>query len=191
MSKAINTRNDILDASLDFIQKYSVDGFSFQDVAKKVGIKKGSMYYHFESKDDLILAILERSQQQLEASFARGSDKTAGQRMEYFINIFRNFIAPAHKMCPAGVTAGGWDKLSTRVKDGVKKLFYSQLKGLEDIVRDGREAGEFADNDKSAEAVALWIISSMQGGLVTSRVMGNPQPFELATELVMDYLTNG
>jgi AcrR family transcriptional regulator len=53
-------REKILDAAQDLIQTRSFHGFSFQDVAERVGIRKASLYHYFDSKDAVALAVLER-----------------------------------------------------------------------------------------------------------------------------------
>jgi len=54
----MSTKQKILDAAQDLIQTRSFHGFSFQDMADKVGIRKASLYHHFDSKDAIALAVL-------------------------------------------------------------------------------------------------------------------------------------
>ena len=55
----MNTRERILDSARRLLQTRSYAGFSFQDVADEVGIRKASIYSHFASKDELVTAALE------------------------------------------------------------------------------------------------------------------------------------
>src|SRR4026207_1976617 len=50
------TREKILDAAQDLIQTRSFHGFSFQDIADRVGVRKPSLYHYFDSKDAIALA---------------------------------------------------------------------------------------------------------------------------------------
>ena len=54
-----DTREKLLDAADEFLRARSFAGFSFQDLARTVGIKKGSVYHHFETKEALVVAVLE------------------------------------------------------------------------------------------------------------------------------------
>ena len=55
----MTTKEKILDAAQDLIQTRSFHGFSYQDMADRVGIRKPSLYHHFDSKDAIALAIEE------------------------------------------------------------------------------------------------------------------------------------
>ena len=55
---SMNTRERILDSAQRLTQTRSFHGFSFQDIADEVGIRKASLYHHFDSKDDVAVAML-------------------------------------------------------------------------------------------------------------------------------------
>lgn len=55
---SISTREKIIDASIEL---FSIRGYadtSIRDIAKKVGIKTSTIYYHFESKEAILSLIL-------------------------------------------------------------------------------------------------------------------------------------
>lgn len=65
-----NSRNDALLAAA--AELFATQGFrstSMRDIAKAVGMLPGSIYYHFPSKDDLLLAIYEAGVDQITATF--------------------------------------------------------------------------------------------------------------------------
>jgi AcrR family transcriptional regulator len=57
---AIDGRQRITDEAARLFVSDGYAKTSLRDIAAAVGIKAGSIYYHFESKDDLLLAILRR-----------------------------------------------------------------------------------------------------------------------------------
>ncbi len=65
-----NSRNDaLLEAAAE---RFATQGFratSMRDIAKAVDMLPGSIYYHFPSKDDLLLAIYEAGVEQITATF--------------------------------------------------------------------------------------------------------------------------
>lgn len=54
-----NRRIQLMDAAAALFAENGFHAVSMRDIAKKTGMLPGSMYYHFPSKDDLLLAIYE------------------------------------------------------------------------------------------------------------------------------------
>lgn len=53
-------RNEILDAAEELFAQKGFDGTSTNDILEKVGIARGTLYYHFKSKEDIMDALIER-----------------------------------------------------------------------------------------------------------------------------------
>ncbi len=183
-----DTRTMIIDVAQDMLQRQSISGVSFQSLADRIGIKKGSMYYHFKSKDELAIAILERASTDLRTSFARGKHKTAVQQLDFFFMIYEKFIGPGQRMCPGGCFASEWEKISKPVKESVKKVLNVQINGIRDILIYGNETGEFIHHGQEIQQVASWVISSLQGGILTSRVEENQEHFDFSVQAIKRFL---
>jgi AcrR family transcriptional regulator len=56
-TKSKDTRERILDAALDLFIEQGFDGTSLRQIAEQLGVTKAALYYHFESKDDILLAL--------------------------------------------------------------------------------------------------------------------------------------
>ncbi len=54
---AASTRERILDAALDLFLEQGYDGTSLREIAEQLGVTKAALYYHFESKEDILLAL--------------------------------------------------------------------------------------------------------------------------------------
>jgi AcrR family transcriptional regulator len=52
-----DTRQRILDVALTLFTEQGYDGTSLREIAEKLGVTKAALYYHFESKDDILLAL--------------------------------------------------------------------------------------------------------------------------------------
>jgi AcrR family transcriptional regulator len=55
------TRDDILDAAAQVFREKGFHGASMQDVAAAVNLQKASLYHHVTSKQEILLALLERA----------------------------------------------------------------------------------------------------------------------------------
>lgn len=52
-----DTRRRILDAALGLFTEQGYDGTSLRQIAEKLGVTKAALYYHFQSKEDILLAL--------------------------------------------------------------------------------------------------------------------------------------
>ena len=55
----MNTKEKIFDVSLDLFSKKGYDSVSLREIADNVGIKKSSIYSHYESKEAILMDIFE------------------------------------------------------------------------------------------------------------------------------------
>ena len=60
VKKAEERRNEILDAADELFGQKGFDGTSTNDILEKVGIARGTLYYHFKSKEDIMDALIDR-----------------------------------------------------------------------------------------------------------------------------------
>ena len=58
--EAEERRNEILDAADELFGQKGFDGTSTNEILEKVGIARGTLYYHFKSKEDIMDALIER-----------------------------------------------------------------------------------------------------------------------------------
>jgi TetR/AcrR family transcriptional regulator len=54
-------KDAILDAALDLFATYSFHGASLDKIAERAGISKANLLYHFVSKEDLYIAVMQRT----------------------------------------------------------------------------------------------------------------------------------
>ena len=62
------TQQQILDEALDLFIKQGYGKTSLSDISKQIGITKPAIYYYYESKNELVLAVLTRLLDQVEQS---------------------------------------------------------------------------------------------------------------------------
>ena len=50
----------VLDAAEGLVQRFGYNGFSYDDIAQQVGIKKPSIHHHFATKAQLVATVAQR-----------------------------------------------------------------------------------------------------------------------------------
>jgi AcrR family transcriptional regulator len=66
-----STRERILDVALDLFTDQGFDGTSMREIAERLRITKPSIYYHFSSKEEILLALHMRMHELVKPVFAR------------------------------------------------------------------------------------------------------------------------
>jgi len=52
-----DTREQILDVALELFVEHGYDNTSLREIAERMGFSKAALYYHFPSKDDILMAL--------------------------------------------------------------------------------------------------------------------------------------
>jgi len=59
MEKGIETREKILNAAMHMVREFGLDSLTIGETAKQVGMSKSGVFAHFESRDELLLKVME------------------------------------------------------------------------------------------------------------------------------------
>ncbi len=65
VKEATERKNEILDAAEHLFSTKGFDSTSTNDILNEIGIARGTLYYHFKSKEDILDAMIERITKQL------------------------------------------------------------------------------------------------------------------------------
>ena len=76
IKEAAVRRNEILDAAEQLFIIKGFDGTSTNDILERVGIARGTIYYHFKSKEEILDAMIERMTEIL----LKKADQIVGQK---------------------------------------------------------------------------------------------------------------
>jgi AcrR family transcriptional regulator len=74
------TRDDILDAAAQVFRKKGYHGASMADIAEAVSLQKASLYHHVTSKQEILLALLDRALDLLYENIARITREDLSER---------------------------------------------------------------------------------------------------------------
>ena len=76
VKEAAERKNEILDAAAELFAAKGYDETSTGDILDRVGIARGTLYYHFKSKEDILDALIER----INAALIAGAKAAAEDR---------------------------------------------------------------------------------------------------------------
>ncbi|MBR0773870.1 TetR/AcrR family transcriptional regulator [Bradyrhizobium diazoefficiens] len=169
------TAEQILDLAETLIQTRGYSAFSYQDIADGLGIRKASIHYHFPSKTDLGMAVIDRYVARFgDALAAIGEDETQSSlaMLDFYVEPYVGFAGTSDRICLCGALAGEILALPPPLRSRVDGFFRSHQDWLTRILQRGTRNGEFALAAPPAK-VARFIFSALQGALLVKRATGD------------------
>jgi TetR/AcrR family transcriptional repressor of nem operon len=166
-------------ATTDLLLKDGYAATSVDAICSKAGVKKGSFYHFFESRDALITTALEsywaRLRPELDRLFSPAIDPA--DRIKGYFTLIKDLQHREQVRLGSIIgcillrvgTALGSEQNS--VRDKVKELFGEMLQYFESAIRDGQRVGKFAK--RPVEPTARALLDYFEGTLGTARVMND------------------
>lgn len=167
-----NRKMEIVELTLKHIQEKGFTSFSYEHLAKELGVTKASIHYHFEKKGDLGIAVCERIQQGLEGAFTlvKASTMPAEEKPFAFIMQRVKFLEQ-DGICPISALQADYQELPQPMQEKLQQLSQMEIDILVALLKEAKQQGALqATND--LEALAVLLISSTKGALQYKRVLG-------------------
>jgi AcrR family transcriptional regulator len=171
------TRQRIIDAAMKLFYAEGIGRVSVDAVAAKAGVTKRTLYYHFDSKDDLITAYLEERDQpnlkQLASWYESAKGGVDEQVAAIFTNLARVARHPKWRGCGFLRTAA---ELAAMPGHPALKVGARHKRGFETWL-----AAELAKSGiESAADLAREVVVLLDGAFAITLVHRNPDYIEAA-----------
>lgn len=151
-------RDAICSAALELFAEKGIEATTTREIAERAGAAEGTLYRHFEGKDDLAGWLYERCTHELHDRLSEAveglSDPT--ERLEALVRGVFDFFAAQPTSCTYLLSARHGDVANGRNGEDPVPPMDLFVEALED----GRDQGAFRDG--SARLVAGWILALVQ-----------------------------
>jgi TetR/AcrR family transcriptional regulator, transcriptional repressor for nem operon len=159
----------VADVAEALLQQVGYNGFSYDDIARQVGIRKPSVHHHFATKADLVRAVAERYthrfMQQLDA--ITHAHSSAGERLDAYTLLFERTYAQERKLCVCGMLAAEASDLPESVAEAVQAFFARNLEWLTAVI--AARPGARALPRAQAHARAMSLLCTLEGAMIVGR----------------------
>jgi TetR/AcrR family transcriptional repressor of nem operon len=188
-----DTAEQILDLAEMLIQTRGYSAFSYQDIADSLGIRKASIHYHFASKADLGIAVVDRYVARFgEALVAIAADQSQSSMamLDFYVEPYAGFAKTPDRICLCGALSGEILALPAELRSRVDGFFRTHQEWLAGILKRGAARGEFTLAAPPAK-VARFIFSALQGALLVKRTTGDATQLRDVITVMKAQLTAG
>ncbi|HPI88187.1 MAG TPA: TetR/AcrR family transcriptional regulator [Spirochaetota bacterium] len=174
MNKGQITRDKVIQLSMDLIHARGVGNTSMNDIIAATGVKKGNLYFHFSSKEELALEVIDRARRQYSEYLSSAiSGTTSMEKLESLIDAVVSFHVKRKLRggCIFGNTAletGGTDSPLRLLIREVFSRWAGQIEAL--IIQAAGEGS--ARNDIPPDVLARTIIAALEGAIMLAKVSG-------------------
>ncbi len=169
-----------------------IDAFSYADLAAATGIRKASVHYHFATKADLTLALIEDYAariadrlNQIEAQSAAASGA-----LRDFLQLYHDALGTGDSLCLCVAFSAATDSLPEASVTRVEAFRKDVTAWLNAQFNRARQDGSVrALSDPAQEAAALFAL--VEGAQLVARAARNPDRFTDAVAHFSDRLIMG
>ena len=191
MSKARQTKARIIQQAAEVFNQKGYAGSSLTDIMQATGLKKGGIYNHFASKDELALAAFDYAVSLVSQEIwtAVKTKRNALERLEALVSSYLTYAEspPIIGGCPILNTAIEVDNVDSPLRDRALAAVDSWRSLIIRIVEKGIKKGEIKATVEP-DTVATIIICNLEGAIMLSQLEKNPIHLQRAIAHLQSYL---
>ena len=182
----MSTRDELIEATRELLWDRGYGATSPREILDAAGAGKGSMYHHFQGKEALAQAAIERNTEQMRAEIQSELDSGASavERVRAYLTRNREVL----KGCRFGRLVQDPDVVDAPALRVPVQEMFAWIRGqLATVISGGVDSGEFRpdlDPIRTAAAVA----ATLQGAYVLARAAQDASVFDDAVEGVLALL---
>jgi TetR/AcrR family transcriptional repressor of nem operon len=191
MSKGQDTRNAVIAKAATLFNKRGFAGVSMSELMAATGLKKGGLYNHFSSKEEIMAEAFVYAFGKVTDELTRviKNELTAHDKLKAVIEFYRRYpLQPTIEGgCPIVNCAVESDDANPMLREKVTEAMQTVQSGLISVVRRGQKRGEFRP-DVDPERVAVALIAQIDGGIIITRSFGEARYMDIVCDQLHRYL---
>jgi TetR/AcrR family transcriptional regulator, transcriptional repressor for nem operon len=189
MPKSLNTRDRLVDSARYLFWERGFAGTSMAELLAHAGVNSGSFYHFFESKEDLLRAVLEAYLKGLrpmivDPAFARTNDPVG--RIFAILAGYRERIlmTDCKYGCPLGRLALEIDPENRPAHKLIAENFQNWIGAVRECIEQIKDR---LPKTTDPDALSTYVLAVMEGGVMLSRSCGSVEPFDHAVKQLHEH----
>ncbi len=182
----MGTKTKIIEIANKLLIEKGFNAFSYKNISEKISIKTSSIHYHFPTKSDLGIAVIQKHYQELNQTIIKTSNRTSLEKINLLFLYYKRLVAQ-QKVCIVGALTSDINTLDEPLR--VELLNYSNeiLKWVTSILDEGQNQNVFKSFENT-ELKAKLIITNLMALVQIARIEKNNESFDIMTKMILDEL---
>lgn len=181
MPRRTNTQERLVATAAALFLRQGYAGTGVNEIMQQAGTAAGSFYHFFQTKEDLLLAVVDRAGEELAADWEAAGARSGGQ-IESLLAVLAAVRARlagkgAEPGSPLGVLAAELSASHPQVRERIQALFEGWVARAAALLE---EAGDRLPPQLDLRALARFILAAVEGGLLLARVDRDPSALDAA-----------
>jgi len=193
MNKGELTRSNIIEKAAALFNSRGFAGTSLSDLMEYTGLKKGGIYNHFKSKEEILIEAFDFAVKGVEQKItdAVKTETTQIGKLKKIIEFFRDYpVNPVVKGgCPILNSIVYADNTLPQLKQRVRHVVDHLMGTFETLVAAGIKAKE-VKRTVDPKKTAILILSTLEGGVAISRNSETREYMDVVIDHLIDYIDN-
>ena len=149
------TKRKIFETSMKLFAEKGYDATSIEEITATVGVAKGTLYYHFSSKEEIFNFLVEEGMKLLQNSIAIKTDKLNNyiDKIKAIVLIQIKIVVKYEDLITILLTQLWGQEIRNKK---CKEHIFEYINTIENIVRQGMECGQIKKGDPKAIASEIY-----------------------------------
>lgn len=181
-----DTREEILVAAEEFLLKRGFNGFSYQHIAVRLGIRNAAIHYHFATKEDLGVALVRRYRLRFLAwTEAATAQCSAYERLVSFLKSYDEHLEGHWRICPVGIFGAEFEAIPDLMRREAQMLMRDVYEWMVLTLQEGRREGSIAFGGDPRDK-AMEVAAALQGALQFASIAGRERFEQVFRQIALE-----
>jgi TetR/AcrR family transcriptional regulator, transcriptional repressor for nem operon len=191
LSKAEATKQKIVEQAAHLFNQQGFAGASMADLMAATGLKKGGIYNHFASKEELAIAAFDYAIEQVQLRYRNvlRQERHSLDRLIAIVHTFRDstYNPVVQGGCPILNLAIDSDDTNPVLRDRAKQAMDDWRSLICKVIERGIKQGEMQASIAADQAASI-IISTLEGAMMMTKLYDDPIHLERAAQHLSQFI---
>lgn len=193
MERARVTKENIILQAANIFNQKGFAAASMADLMEATGLKKGGIYNHFESKNEIVFEAFDFAIRQINKAYYKAIRKLESplQKLIAIVDYYRrSALNPVIQGgCPILNTIIDSDNTHPELKVRARKALDNWIKNIADIIEKGKQSAEIKSTVDSTKSASI-IIATIEGGHVLARGFEDISYMDTIADHLLSFIKN-